>query len=182
MRKNKLVEPLVWNQRTGNLVGGHQRLDVLDDMEGGTDYELTVSAIDVDDKKEREINVALNNVNLMGSYDQEMLEALLLDMPDLDLQAMAFDPADVAELLPAVAPLPIEQSEPEDEDKIAKIKQDKKDRRASHKDKNDAGYFVVMVFSSRGACDEFLSRYGLPTDQQYIDGESFAESIAEHRA
>jgi ParB-like chromosome segregation protein Spo0J len=24
-----LVEPLVWNERTGNLVGGHQRLKVL---------------------------------------------------------------------------------------------------------------------------------------------------------
>lgn len=24
-----LVEPLVWNKRTGNLVGGHQRLKIL---------------------------------------------------------------------------------------------------------------------------------------------------------
>lgn len=28
------VEPIVWNERTGNVVGGHQRLKVLADMQG----------------------------------------------------------------------------------------------------------------------------------------------------
>jgi len=27
-----MVEPLVWNKQTGNLVGGHQRLKVLEEM------------------------------------------------------------------------------------------------------------------------------------------------------
>ena len=29
--KYDLVEPLVWNRQTGNLVGGHQRLKILKD-------------------------------------------------------------------------------------------------------------------------------------------------------
>jgi ParB-like chromosome segregation protein Spo0J len=37
------VEPLVWNERTGNLVGGHQRLKVLKERvvcpECGTEFD-----------------------------------------------------------------------------------------------------------------------------------------------
>src|SRR5262245_10514883 len=36
-----LVEPLIWNKRTGNLVGGHQRLTVLVD-EGATEVDVSV--------------------------------------------------------------------------------------------------------------------------------------------
>ena len=28
-----LVQPLIWNKRNGNLVGGHQRLSIIDDLE-----------------------------------------------------------------------------------------------------------------------------------------------------
>ena len=34
-----LVDRPVWNRRTGNIVGGHQRVDILDEIKGGTDYE-----------------------------------------------------------------------------------------------------------------------------------------------
>ena len=40
-----LVEPLVWNRRTGNLVGGHQRLKIL---EARGDTEVEVSVVDLD--------------------------------------------------------------------------------------------------------------------------------------
>lgn len=32
------VEPIVWNERTGNVVGGHQRLKVLKNQNGGGRY------------------------------------------------------------------------------------------------------------------------------------------------
>ncbi|MBF0572026.1 MAG: ParB N-terminal domain-containing protein, partial [Candidatus Omnitrophica bacterium] len=38
------VEPLVWNSRTGNLVGGHQRLKIL--VEQGV-QEVEVSVVDL---------------------------------------------------------------------------------------------------------------------------------------
>ena len=38
------VEPLVWNERTGNLVGGHQRLKIL--IEQGF-KEVEVSVVDL---------------------------------------------------------------------------------------------------------------------------------------
>lgn len=45
-----LVEPLVWNKRTGNLVGGHQRLKILKEQ-GRTEVE--VSVVDLSPIKEK---------------------------------------------------------------------------------------------------------------------------------
>ena len=57
LRQVGLVETLVWNKRSGNLVSGHQRLSILDDLEGGRDYSLTMAVVDFDDITEKEINV-----------------------------------------------------------------------------------------------------------------------------
>lgn len=87
IEKFKLVETLVWNRRTGNLVGGHQRISVLDELEGTEDYMLTVSVVDVDDATERALNIALNNPELTGQYDMDLLgqviEGLMNESPSL---------------------------------------------------------------------------------------------------
>ncbi len=44
-----LVEPLVWNKRSGNLIGGHQRLKIL--QERG-DAEVEVSVVDLPERIE----------------------------------------------------------------------------------------------------------------------------------
>jgi len=44
------VEPLVWNKRTGHLVGGHQRLKVL---KARGDREVMVSVVDLPLDKEK---------------------------------------------------------------------------------------------------------------------------------
>lgn len=75
---NGLVEPLVWNERTGNLVGGHQRLTVLQDM-GYTEVE--VSVVDLDDAQEKQLNVTLNKVK--GRWDFDKLAELLGKMEDV---------------------------------------------------------------------------------------------------
>lgn len=72
-----LVEPLVWNERTGNLVGGHQRLRVL--VDGGA-ATVDVAVVDLDEAKERALNLALNKVG--GQWDDDKLAALLGDMTD----------------------------------------------------------------------------------------------------
>ncbi len=76
-----LVEPLVWNERTNNLVGGHQRLEQLDSKMGYPlgdcqDYEVPVTVVDLDEKEEKELNIALNNPSMQGSYDFSKLEKL----------------------------------------------------------------------------------------------------------
>ena len=52
-----LVEPLVWNKRSGNLVGGHQRLSVLEER---GDTEVEVSVVDLAPRDEKALNLALN--------------------------------------------------------------------------------------------------------------------------
>jgi len=49
-----LVEPLVWNEQTGNLVSGHQRLKIL---KARGDKTVEVSVINVNLVQEKALNV-----------------------------------------------------------------------------------------------------------------------------
>ena len=69
------VDPIIWNQRTGNIVGGHQRLKVLKYL-GHTEIEVIV--LDIDELRERALNVALNKVQ--GEFDPPKLAELLEDL------------------------------------------------------------------------------------------------------
>jgi len=53
------VEPIIWNKQTGNVVGGHQRLKVLQEM-GQTEIDCVV--IDLPEGREKAFNVALNKI------------------------------------------------------------------------------------------------------------------------
>ncbi len=44
------VEPVIWNQKTGNVVGGHQRLKVLLDL-GQTEIDCVVVDLDPQRRK-----------------------------------------------------------------------------------------------------------------------------------
>lgn len=70
-----MLIPVIWNKRTNNVVGGHQRLTVLEN-EGET--EVDVSVVDLDETQERQLNVALNKIE--GGWDDEKLAELLLDL------------------------------------------------------------------------------------------------------
>jgi len=90
------VEPIIWNSRSGNVVGGHQRLTVLTDL-GATD--ITCVVVDLDEQREKALNVALNKVQ--GSWDEDKLAALLSDLEasSFDVTMTGFDAAEVDELL-----------------------------------------------------------------------------------
>lgn len=91
------VEPLVWNSRTGNLVGGHQRLKIL--IERG-EKEVEVSVVDLDSEKEKALNLALNKIS--GDWDQEKLGHLLDELmksPDFDVTLTGFDIPEISEIL-----------------------------------------------------------------------------------
>ena len=69
------VQPLVWNRRTGNLVGGHQTLKVLK-ARGYT--EAVADVVDVDEHQEKAMNLALNRA--AGRWEQGKLADLLEEM------------------------------------------------------------------------------------------------------
>jgi ParB-like chromosome segregation protein Spo0J len=81
-----MVVPMVWNKRTGNLVGGHQRLAVLKDGGMSGDDEIEVVVVDVDDEKEKALNLALNNPGSRGKFTEDavgILESLEKGARDL---------------------------------------------------------------------------------------------------
>ncbi|MBL0387906.1 ParB N-terminal domain-containing protein [Tumebacillus sp. ITR2] len=90
------VDPLIWNQRTGNLVGGHQRFKVL--LAAGA-TELDVSVVDLDDVQERQLNLALNKIS--GDWDENKLSELLheLEVAGADLDLTGFDDKELDGLL-----------------------------------------------------------------------------------
>jgi len=84
-----LVEPLVWNELTGHVVGGHARLAVLREL-GIT--EIPVSVVRLDDKREKALNVVLNNQEAQGKYDPAKLAAVLEELEGLpELEMTGFD-------------------------------------------------------------------------------------------
>ena len=85
IREFGLVEPLIWNERTGHVVGGHARLSILKAMKV---REVPVSVVRLTDAREKALNVVLNNQEAQGRYDTSALADLLDeldDLPELDL-------------------------------------------------------------------------------------------------
>lgn len=93
------VEPIVWNQRTGNVVGGHQRLKVL--IESGA-AEVEASVVDLDPDREKALNLALNKIT--GAWDDVLLAELLqeLDGSEVDALLSGFDREEIDGLLAAL--------------------------------------------------------------------------------
>ena len=53
LKKHGLIgASLIINERTGNLVGGHQRLESLDALAKTANYDIAVTVIDVDENRE----------------------------------------------------------------------------------------------------------------------------------
>lgn len=100
------VEPIVWNERTGNLVGGHQRRNVM--LAEGIE-EDTVGVVDLDEEDEKILNVLLNKVK--GIWDVSKLVSLideikaaggdttLTGFTDLEIQLMSEDFGHIEDLL-----------------------------------------------------------------------------------
>ena len=72
-----LVEPIIVNTVTGNIVGGHQRYNKL--LEEGT-TETDVVEVELTVEKEKMLNITLNNTNITGTYDVDALQPLLKDI------------------------------------------------------------------------------------------------------
>jgi ParB-like chromosome segregation protein Spo0J len=111
LREFGLVEPLIWNEPTGHVVGGHTRLAILREM-GLT--EVPVSVVRLTPEREKALNVVLNNMEAQGRYDTDKLAELLTDLADLpELEMTGFDVRDLTDLTIEPATLgPIDREPP----------------------------------------------------------------------
>lgn len=67
------VDLIVWNKRTGNIVGGHQRYKIL--MGKGI-KETKMIVVDMGEAEELAANVTLNNPKIEGEWDDPITELL----------------------------------------------------------------------------------------------------------
>ena len=89
---------IVWNEETGNLVSGHQRVSVIDEVNRydaetkENDYLLKVEVVHMSEKEEKEQNLFMNNRSVQGEFDDDMLKDLL---SDIDFDLAGFDEFDL---------------------------------------------------------------------------------------
>ncbi len=114
LREFGLVEPLVWNELTGHVVGGHARLRVLSEL--GV-KEVPVSVVRLTDVREKALNVVLNNQEAQGRYDPAKLADLLGELEDTpELELTGFDARTLATL--RFEPADSGEEKPDDPDRV----------------------------------------------------------------
>ncbi|MCJ7559165.1 ParB N-terminal domain-containing protein [Candidatus Bathyarchaeota archaeon] len=99
------VEPIIVNEKTGNIVGGSQRAKIL--LEQGVE-EVEAVIVSLNDKREKALNLALNKI--VGEWDGEKLEDLILELKDEpELELTGFSEAAVKRILEDVPEVKLEE-------------------------------------------------------------------------
>ena len=88
------VDPIIWNKRTGNIVGGHQRYTVLKDL---GHENVDVSVVDMSEQDEMALNIALNKVE--GDWDKDKLKEVIADLEQDKLMFTGFDDDEIDSLM-----------------------------------------------------------------------------------
>jgi hypothetical protein len=192
LKRVGLLEPVILNKKTGNLVGGHQRLACLDALEGSQDYQLDVAVVSLTEKQEKEQNLFLNNAAAMGEWD---LQALAPMLHDLNLEQTGFDgmeleimfdgtglfsmdaqPAEVQESTGELGAIADARKKPEptaEEKEAAATEAYEARQRMREKGKEDRGAedterFLVVVCPTREARELLGERLGITDKNRYL--------------
>ena len=83
------IEPLIWNERTGNLVGGHKRFSWLEKR--GV-KKIKVNVVNLSENEEKLLNLALNRQG-EGLWDWGKLDLMIeeIKLDELDLGLTGFE-------------------------------------------------------------------------------------------
>jgi len=191
LKKLGLREPLVWNAKTGNLISGHQRLSILDALEGSDNYLMDVSATDATPEEEIELNIAFNNRGIQGDFDTDKLEEIL-KTPNLRLDMTGFEKADLEamfdspELTSLFTPTTTAQQVIDDlealqkkpskppkspEERKAEVKRAKAEYKSALDQAINVETYAVVVFASQQEVEDFMEMMGCERDEKYVSGE-----------
>lgn len=173
LQKHGLVSTLTWNKRTGNLVGGHQRLEQLDALEKNNDYSLDVCVIDVDEAEEAVLNVQLNNPSMQGDWDLDKLAEITEEF-GVDFDDMGFSRLDVEFMFDGDERFTEMFDTPEAEE-VKKGLQEVKEARAAGKERleerNNINWYSVIVFEDEEQKKEFYKAISVPIFEDYITAD-----------
>lgn len=173
IRKHGLVSAITWNKRTGNLVGGHQRLEQLDALEKTSDYELTVCVIDVDEREEAQLNVQLNNPSMQGDWDLDKL-AIMADDFALSMDDLGFSKEDAAFLFDGDDRFTELYNTPEANEfkkELKEIKEARSQMNEKLKENGRIDFYTIIVFGTPEEREEFHREISVPLSEQYITQE-----------
>lgn len=167
LKRVGLIEPPVWNRRTGNIVGGHQRVAVLDALHGHDNYLLPVAEVDLDEKTEKEQNVFLNNGEAQGDFDLEKLAALYKE--GINFDNAGFDQAEVIQMFGS-APASYTDELVDEVSEAIRASQERIQKLAETESlKSPQHFYLVVVFKDDDHRVVFTNALGLP-DNRYVDG------------
>lgn len=202
MKQFGVVGGIIVNSQTGNtIVGGHQKVAILDEMYKypDNDYSLRVEMISVDRKTEKTLNIALNNGNISGQWDFDALAQLVPDidwkdagLTDADLNMIGVDyllqteaENSIAEALSDMMSPVTEQKEAEKAakqleraEKVAHMKEVKQQvKENAQKTAEDMDAYVMLSFDTYEAKAAFMARFGYDPDMKFIKGEVFSDQV-----
>lgn len=162
-----LMGGIVWNEQTGNLVSGHQRLSVLDSLEGKQDYHLDVEVVNLNPKAEKEQNLFLNNHNAQGDWDMDRLGEVL--HMDISVEDAGFDLADVYRIFGDSA-LEAQSDRLETlSEQMKKAKETYKEVKLETSKREDCQYYLVVIFASQTRRAAWLEKLAV-ADTRFLDG------------
>lgn len=173
LKKHGLVQPIVWNRRTGNVVGGHQRLSQLDALERRDDYDLTVSVIDVDEREEAEINIQLNNPSMQGDWDYDLL-ADVAEQFSFSFDEMGFSDTDIDILFDGDDRFSELFDVPEVEemkDDLEQVKEARAEGAERLKERNGISFYDIVIFADEEERRAFHQRIHVPECEEYVTVE-----------
>lgn len=184
LRSTGLLGTLLWNELTGNLISGHQRLSQIDFLEKypekTVDYEIRVTAVSVDEKTEMEMNVFMNNPSAQGEWDIEALGNMALDF-GLDFSSAGFTDADVDFLFEGDSRF---SALFEDIKEVAEAKQTlqeiKKNREKSTekmKQEQQGEFFFIVVCSDIKSKESLMRSIGVPVFEKYVNGDMISRKL-----
>ena len=178
-----LLDTIVVNKNTMNIVSGHQRISILDSLERKKDYNLTVAMVDLSEKEEKEQNIFFNNTKVQGEFDTDILASML---SDIDFECAGLDINDVG-ILGDEVDLPSIEEPSEADKEVMKLNNEIYDNKRemrkavmSHsqtKNEELVDTFVVLTFSNQSNKEVFLQRFGFRKKEKYIKGEVLSDMV-----
>ena len=170
LQQHGLVSAITWNKRTGNLVGGHQRLEQLDALEKNKDYSLDVCVIDVDEKKEAILNVQLNNPSMQGDWDLDKLASMTEDF-SVDFDEMGFSKLDIDFMFDGDERFTQMFDTPEAVEAkqgLEAVKEARAKGKERMEQKNSLNWYSVIVFENEEAKAAFYKLINTPLSEEYL--------------
>lgn len=179
LSKMGLMGGLVWNERTGNLVSGHQRITILDADNNynikskENDYDVFVTKVNLDEKDEKAQNVFFNNQSAMGFFDEDKLHEI---MKEVDFSEMTgFSKKNQISMFADSSLTDEEYS------KIAeKVEESTKKFKKMSNDTSqevDANY-IVLVFKNAGDKATLIDNLGIKLDNgRFANAHDFLEQL-----